>query len=152
MWQQHSEHEELLWKLMRFPVFEMKMESREWENWLSLQRCPPATIKFVKPSCFSILNKKEAWTGSEQMQFGGSTSDWCSSLMRKFSRDLAEPAGSMNSSSYSKETPSELHKVVHIPLCCAELGRHARETWKPEGKGLLCGLLGHTYRCTYTEW
>lgn len=84
MWQQHSGHEELLWKLMHFPVFEMKMESREWEYWLSLQRCPPATIMFVKLSWFSVLKKKAAWTGSEQMQFVGSISNWCSSLRREF--------------------------------------------------------------------
>lgn len=134
MWQQHSGHEELLWKLVCFPVFEMKMESREWENWLSLQRFPPATATFVQPSCFSILTEKAAWTGSEQTQFVGSLSDWCSSPRRGFSRGLAEPAGSMNSSSYSKETQAELHRLSHIPLYCAELGKHARQTWK-----FMCG-------------
>lgn len=116
MRQQHSGREELLWKLMRFPVFEMKMESWEWENWLSLQRCPSATATFGKPSCFSILNEKAAWTGSEQMQFAGSISDWCSSLRREFTQGLAEPVGSMNSSRYSKET-HQSYTNLSIVLC-----------------------------------
>lgn len=148
MWQKHSGHEELLWKLMRFSVFEMKMESREWENWLSLQRCPPATIIFVKLLHFSVLNKKAAWTGSEQMQFVGSISGWCSSLRREFSRSPAEPAGSMNSSSYSKENYTNLSIFPCTVLNWEGIqGRPKNLNAKDCSVGCLA-----THRCTYTEW
>lgn len=91
---------------------------------------PQPQQRLCSHRAFLSLPRKQPGLVSEQTQFVGSLSDWCSSPRRGFSRGLAEPAGSMNGSSYSKETQAELHKLSHIPLYCAELGKHARQTWK----------------------
>lgn len=86
--------------------FEMRMDSGEWENQLSLHRCPPATATSVK-SCFSVLNETAAWTDREQTQFVGSVSDR-HSLPEDVPRGPAEPVSGTNSARRPKQKCTNL--------------------------------------------